>query len=257
MQVPRQLRTCSFEFEHHENVILVYTVYWIDNGSCEEIVLIAPTQGKSWIFLPEYAISGAMETKTIKNPSPLVQAVLALDEHFADLNRLASRIDEIDMKSNFDFEQSERLIRHFAETGNEITHDISRFVAVLNEARAQAEAAATKVAEKADFLKGRKDDVQEKLSRFQVLSDKVSLLNESLLQFKRPEGEALSDQDRMELKSRLGEIAGELQGLIDEAEALKNVGTESKIRTLEQNADAMRQSLMAVRQKISGLITLQ
>ncbi len=197
------------------------------------------------------------DTKTIKNPSPLVQSVLALDEHFADLNRLASRIDEIDMKSNFDFEQSERLIKHFAETGNEITTDISQFVAVLNEARAKAESAAERVAAKADLLRVRKNDIQEKLARFQILSDKVSQLNESLVQFKRPEGEVLSEQDRVELKSRLGEIAGELQGLIDEAEALKNVGTESRIKTLEQNADAMRQSLMAVRQKISGLITLQ
>src|SRR5688500_13811499 len=96
-----------------------------------------------------------METKTIKNPSPLVSAVLTLDEHFADLNRLSARIEEIDLKSSFDFEQSERLITHFAETGNAITTDINQFVAALNEARTQAEAVAEKVAAKADQLRAR------------------------------------------------------------------------------------------------------
>ncbi len=72
------------------------------------------------------------ETKTIKNTSPLVLSVLALDEHFSELNRLATRIDEIDLKSNFDFEQSEKLIALFAEAGQAISVDIAHFVTVFN-----------------------------------------------------------------------------------------------------------------------------
>jgi uncharacterized protein YoxC len=197
------------------------------------------------------------DTKTIKNPSPLVLAVLTLDEHFRDLNRLADRIEELDLKSSFDFEQSERLINHFAETGQAITTDITQFVQHLNEARAKAEANATKVAEKADTLKMRKDDVQEKMNRFHTLSEKVAKLNESLIEFKRPTGETLSEQEKVELKNRLGDIGGQLQGLIDEAQQLKDLGQESRLKILEQNADSLRQSLIAVSQKISSMMTVQ
>lgn len=197
------------------------------------------------------------ETKTIKNPSPLVLAILTLDEHFSNLKRLSERIDEIDMKSNFDFEHSERLIGHFAETGQAISSDILNFVNVLNEARTQAELAAQKVSAKADQLKIRRDEIQQKMSQFQNLSEKVSKLNEALIQFKRPAGETLSEQDRVELKSKLTEVAGQLNELIDEAQHLKDVGHESKIRTLEQNADSMRQSLIDVSKKIDMMITLQ
>jgi hypothetical protein len=198
------------------------------------------------------------DAKTIKNPSPLVLAILTLDEHFAELNRLASRIEEIDLKSNFDFEQSERLIHRFAEAGQSISEDIVLFVKVLNETREQAELAAQKVSAKADILKVRKVDIQEKMARFQVLSEKVSELNRSLMQFQRPAGEALSPAEIGEMKTRLTEISLQLQPLIEEAQLLKNLGYESKMKVLEQNAESLRQSLLAVSQKISGITnTLQ
>ena len=197
------------------------------------------------------------ESRTIKNPSPLVLSVLSIDEHFSDLKRLSARIDEIDLKSNFDFEQSERLINHFAESGQALSDDIARFVEVLTDARAGAEIDAQKVSAKADQLKSRKDNIQDKMARFHILSEKVNVLNESLLQFKRPAGEVLTEQDRADLKNRLGDIAGQLDSLIDEAQGLREVGKESKINVLEKNAESMRQALLAVSRKISETVSLQ
>lgn len=197
------------------------------------------------------------DTKTIKNPSPLVLAVLTLDAHFSDLKRLSERIESIDLKSNFDFEQSEKLINLFAETGEAISADIAHFVNVLNETRGEAEAAAEKVSARADQLKLRRNDIQDKMARFHALSEKVVELNQSLLEFKRPEGEVLSEADKEELKARLTEVAAQLSGLIDEAQELKDLGHDAKIKDLEQNAEAMRQSLIAVSKKITGMVTLQ
>lgn len=197
------------------------------------------------------------DTKTIKNPSALVLAVLTLDAHYADLKRLAERIEEIEMKSNFDFEQTERLLNHYAETGQAISQDIALFVQVLNETRTDAEAAAAQVAAKAEQLKVRKEDIQEKMNRFHALSAKVTELNSSLVEFRKPEGENFSDADRELLKGRLAEVAGKIGGLVAEAEQLKDLGRESKIKILEQNADSMRQSLLAVEKKIGGLVLTQ
>jgi tetrahydromethanopterin S-methyltransferase subunit G len=208
---------------------------------------------RSFGFIAKICHKADMSESKIKNPSPLVQAVLTLDEHFSDLNRLASRVEEIDLKSNFDFEQSERLITRFAEAGQAISEDIGVFVKVLNETREKAELAAQKVSAKADILKGRKEDIQEKMGRFQVLSDKVTLLNQSLMQFQRPAGEAYTAEEAQELKSRLNEISSQLQPLIEEAQQLKTVGYDSKMKVLEQNAESLRQSLIAVNQKITGM----
>lgn len=193
------------------------------------------------------------ESKTIKNPSPLVLAVLELDAHYADLKRLAARIEGLEFKSNYDFDQSEKLLAHYSETGEAIAQDISRFVQVLNETRAEAEASAEKVAEKAAILAVRKNEIREKMARFEELSARVIRLNDSLVDFKRPDADSFSDADRQDLKVRLNEIASQLGGLVAEADELKAIGRESKIKALEQNAESMRQSLTAVANKISAL----
>ena len=193
------------------------------------------------------------ESKTIKNPSALVLAVLALDEHFSELARLGQRIDEMDLKSNFDFEQSERLMSFFAEAGQGVAGDIAAFVAALNIARAEAESVAERVTVKADLLQQRKNEVEQKMSQFQTLSHKVSLLNESLMSFKRPEGEVLTDADRAQLATRLSELEFQIQTLVGEAQVLKEIGQASKIKILEQNADSMRQALLAVSQKLGSV----
>lgn len=194
------------------------------------------------------------EAKTIKNPSPLVLAILALDGNFSELTRLGARIDEMDLKSNFDFEQSERLINLFAEAGQAISTDIATFITVLNAAREQAETSAQKVAVKAEQLKVRKNEVQQKMNEFNVLSGKVSQINESLMSFKMPEGQSLTDEDRARLSMRLSEVEMQIQTMINEAQALKEVGQNSKIKVLEQNADSMRQTLIAVSQKLSTIL---
>jgi uncharacterized membrane protein len=192
--------------------------------------------------------------KTI-NYSPLVSAALTLDGHFSALIQLSERIELIDLKSNIDFDQTERLMKQFAETGEAISKSTSNFVTALNETRVQAETAAQKVSEKAVQLKIRKDERQEKMSLFHELNLKVNQLNQSLIQFKRPAGEVLSDIEREELRGRLRETANQLMNLIAEAEQLKSIGRDSKIKALEKNAEAMRKSLVTVNQKITGLIT--
>jgi hemerythrin superfamily protein len=194
------------------------------------------------------------ETKTIKNPSSLVLALLQLDSHFNDLNGLAERIDEIDLKSNFDFEHGEKLITRFAEAGQSISEDIVQFVKVLNETREQAELAAQKVAVKADLLKSRKENIQDNMGRFHSLSEKVTELNNSLVQFQRPDGQALLPAEIEKMKQHLTTVSDQLQPLISEAQELKTIGYNLKLKALEQNSESLRQSLIAVSHKISGIL---
>ncbi len=87
---------------------------------------------------------------------------------------------------------------------------------------------------------------------FRTLTGKVTALNEDLKGLRKPEGETLSDEERAQLTSRLGEINLQLQPLIDEALVLKNEARASKMKLLEQNADSLSQSLMAVSSKMAS-----
>ncbi len=196
------------------------------------------------------------ESKTIKNPSLLVSTVLTLDEHFSELKRLSDRVAEMELKSNFDFEQTEKLIKHFAEVGQTISTDIALFVNALNEARAEAELAAQKVAVKTEQLKARKEDTQGNFLRFEALNQKVAGLNVTITQFRPSPDKTLSEEERTELKNKLGNVRGQLKLFIEEAEQLKEIGREAKIKVLEQNADSMRDTLIAVSKKIDSLVTI-
>ncbi len=191
------------------------------------------------------------EINKIKNPSPLVQSVIALDTYFSELIRLGSRIEEMELKSDFDFEQVQRLMNHFAECGQGVSEQIVTMSAALNESRAKAEAAAQVVAERAGQLQVRKDDVQAKMDELRQLGDNVRELTLSLSELKKPEGETVSEDDRAKISMRLSEFDLQLRPLIEKAQQLKETGQNARMKVLEQSADSLRQSLLAISQKLS------
>ena len=91
------------------------------------------------------------------------------------------------------------------------------------------------------------------MAEFHALGEKVKQLTSSLSGL-RPFGDAsVSEEDRVMMSQRLIEVESQLRPLIVEANQLKEIAQESKIKILEQGADAMGQSLRAVSQKISAI----
>ncbi len=164
------------------------------------------------------------ENKNSKNP-PLVQSVTALDEVFSNL------------QSEFDLAES--LFARFTEVGESVAIKIGGVATALNDARAQAEAATAVVAQKAEQFRERKSEVAEKLNQFRLLGEKVTAVTSSL-----------GGLDRENMADRLAEVELQLRPLIDEAQQLKEIAQQMKIKILEQGADSMRQSLLAVSQKM-------
>lgn len=189
-----------------------------------------------------------------KTHSSLVQAVIALDEQFANLIQLGTRIDTLNLKSQADFDQIDRLIEHFNNVAIGVSEHIGTMSLALNAARAQAEQAAQLVAQKADEYSARKIEIQTKMEEFRALGEKVGRLSSSLSGLQPPAGHDVTDEDRAKITARISAVESELRPLIEEAAALKHVGQQAKIKLLEQSADAMWQSLNAVSQKISTVV---
>lgn len=121
------------------------------------------------------------ETFKIKDASAFVKSVLTLDSHFSELERLSARIDEMDLKSEFDLTQIRKLMNRFSECGQSVSTDIIELATQLNESRARAEAAAELVAKKAQQLQERQNEQDSKMEAFQALTAKVHKLGEEAL----------------------------------------------------------------------------
>lgn len=189
----------------------------------------------------------------IKNPSPLVEAVLKLDNYLSEIVRLGEKIESMDLKTDFDFEQAQKLMNHFTQCGQGVAEEVVQLSAKLNEARAKAEAAAQVVSARAEQIQARQNDHHQKMADFRALGDRVRDLTLSLNDLKRPEGEELTDDDRAHLSMRLSEFQIQLQPLIAEALKLKTEAQASRLKTLEQGADSLVQSLSAIGRRLEQL----
>lgn len=188
-----------------------------------------------------------------KTPSPLVKSVTALDAHFSELERLGNKINSLDMKSEFELAQAQKLMARFAECGNEVSAEVMNLSNYLSEARVKADALAQGVAEKASLLSSRKVNEAEKLEEFRQLGEKVRALVNDMHRLKRPEDAILSDEDRTQLAHDLAEFEKQLNPLIEQAQALRKEAHLARMKMLEQNADALAQTLLSARQKITSL----
>ncbi len=192
----------------------------------------------------------------VKQDSPLVQSVLALDNFLTELERVGARIDSVDMTSDFDVEFVQKLLARFAECGQQVSGEVTNLSGQLQEARARAEAVALAVSRQAELFNIRRNEQDEKLEEFRILGEKVRELNAMISQFRRPQGDALTGEDRARLTANIPGFEAQLSILIDELESLRQSARNSQMKALEKNAESLVQMLQAVRQKLPDLFSL-
>src|SRR5262245_32358750 len=97
-----------------------------------------------------------------KRDSPLVQSVLALDNYLTELERVGSKINSTDMKSDIEVEYIQKLMSRFAECGQGVSEELAKLSGQLQEARTRAEAVAEGVSNQAVLLNDRRSEQNEK-----------------------------------------------------------------------------------------------
>src|SRR6267378_1812934 len=139
----------------------------------------------------------------IKQDSPLVKSVLALDNYLTELERVGTRINSTDMTSDFDVEYIQNLMNRFTECGKGISKEVTNLSTQLHEAQARAEAVAQGVSGQAEFWNIRKNEQNEKLEKFHILGERVRELNAAISQFRPPQGQGVTNEDREKLRSNI------------------------------------------------------
>ena len=131
---------------------------------------------------------------------------------------------------------------------------MNRLSTQLQEARARAEAVAQGVSAQAELLIVRRHEQSEKLEQFRILGERVRELNAAIGQFRRPEGHALTEEDRANLTSNIPAFAAQLALRIEELQDLRKSARDSRMKTLEKNAESLAQALEAVRKKLHDIV---
>lgn len=187
-----------------------------------------------------------------KNLSLFGQAAVALDEDFVEAERLASQIEQVDVQSEIGLERAIRLLRHFTECGERITSQIQSLAQELEKARSRTEGAAQTVARRAAEIQIRKEQEDQGLQGFKALSEKVREITAEMSELKQPKDKSLSADEKKELSLKMAGFDSKIVPLIDEANRLKDQARNSKMKTLERNAESLSQNLVNARKKLSA-----
>lgn len=191
-----------------------------------------------------------MSDKTNRE-SPLVAAVLALQNHLAELERLGSRINSTDMTSEVDSDHVQKLMKRFAECGQGVADEVKNLSVHLQQARARAEAIADGVARQAEAFNTRRNEQNTHLERFRVVGERVRELNAAISRSRLPDGDA--DGEERSLVSNLSGLEQQLTDLIVELQDLRDSARGSRMKDLEKDAGSLAQTLQALKSKLRNL----
>jgi chromosome segregation ATPase len=182
-----------------------------------------------------------------KEQSPLVKSVLTLDNYLTELERVGTKINSIDMQSDFDLDYVHKLMTRFAECGQGVTQEVSHLSTQLQGARARAEAVAQGVSRQAELFNVRRNEHHKRLEEFRILGDKVRNLSAVI---------SGVSSDRDQLISSLPNLETQLAALIEDLEKLRASAKDSRMRSTEKNAESLMQKLQSVRKRLGALLTL-
>lgn len=183
--------------------------------------------------------------------SELIKTVVSLEANFSSLERLSERIGELELDTEFDQSQMRRLLLAFSESATSVSDEFVRLVQLIADAKVRSEEAAKIVAAKAELLQAKQNDEAVKFEAFRELTAKVNQLNEDLKVLQSTTGTEPSVEEKDRLTQELAKFELRLRPLIEEAQVIKKDAQASRLKGLEQNADALGQSLKAASSKLT------
>src|SRR6476646_5634263 len=103
-----------------------------------------------------------------KKDSPLIKSVAALDNYLAELERVGTKINGIDMSSDVDLEFIQKLMARFAECGEGVSREVTNLSMQLQQSQLRAQEIAQGVSSQAALLNERRSEQDAKLEEFRI-----------------------------------------------------------------------------------------
>jgi uncharacterized phage infection (PIP) family protein YhgE len=193
-------------------------------------------------------------TDKTKRDSPLVDAVLALQNYLDELSRIGNKINSTDMTGDVDVEHVQKLMARFAECGRGVSEEVQNLSKELHHAQNSAEVIAEGVSRQAEVFKTRTIEQRAQFEKFEALGEKVRALNATMSEFRRPAGQGFSDDERSRISAKIPTFEQELVVLIAELQDLRDAARTSQMKKLEKDAESLAQTLQAVHAKLRDFV---
>jgi hypothetical protein len=192
-----------------------------------------------------------MTTKQNKSQSPFAQAALDLDRDFTQFERLAREIERLSVNSDRGLERAGIMMGEIDAVRKRLETGMVALAKTLDDARERTEKAALTVSNRAQEIRERQLEAENMLTRYKTLGEMVKQITTALTQLRKPGAGEMTPEDQATLAKRLPEFNAQMDVVVNEARKLMDDAHQANMKTLERNADSLRQSLQAARNRFN------
>lgn len=205
-----------------------------------------------------------MPNKKPPESSPLVSAAEAFDESLRRFAALAEGLRSTSLGSSHGLGRAADALKEVADCEEDLQVRARTLIAALGTAREAQEGQAELVRSRALEIQARSGEYAALLERFEAIGVDAADLNTVTQRLAsqrklgeklgdRPGEQGLSEGDVSTLLSELGEIEERMAGVVATSEGLANDARSADFDELHRKTDALRQQLLAARNRV-GLL---
>lgn len=188
--------------------------------------------------------------------SPLVEAAEAFDGSLRRLAALAESVGRTSLDSSHGLARAAEALKEVVTCEEDLQAQARLLVAALGRAREAQEAQSELVRKRALEIQSRTGEYAAILERFEAIGAQAADLNtatQNLASQRKIADQTLRQSDLSALLSDLGEIEDRMTGVIESSEGLAKDARDANFDDLHRRTDALRQQLLAARNKIKLL----
>jgi len=197
-----------------------------------------------------------MPHKKPPETSPLVEAAEAFDESLRRFAALADGLRTTSLDSSHGLGRAADALKEVADCEEDLQSRARTLIGALGTAREAQEGQAELVRTRALEIQARSGEYAALLGRFEAIGVDAAELNtvtQRLASQRKLSEQGLSEGDVSSLLSELGEIEERMASVVSTSEGLANDARSAHFDELHRKTDALRQQLLAARNRI-GLL---
>lgn len=183
-----------------------------------------------------------------KTVPPLVAAAAALDDELRAYDELAREARRIKFDSEKSLQRAIRIVQESQGRNDAIQEKLRALVAQIEEARGRQVDSLNTLLEAAKTVQARAQEHDALMARFAALGESAQRVNTLTLELSAKRSAGASES---EILQGLGEIQLQMASVVGEAEALAQRATEQEWPDLARQADAVRQQVLAAKNKLA------
>lgn len=182
------------------------------------------------------------------------QAALCVDEEMTQFETLVQEFSRLNIESDKGLDRAVTLIAEINDCRGRMEVGMQSLSKSLLEARQRNQAAEELVADRSQAVNARQQSVENMIARFRTLGERVKLVDVTAAELRKASDSPLEPEEKDQLRGQIPALDDQLAALLMDVSQLVEDARVANLQLLERNADSLKKSLSAARNKISLFI---